>query len=139
MPTVAAHRSGLAAGAGRRLPALRLAAGASEGLAGWVRNLSGQVEVLAQGGEAALSRFKAALVDEAPALARPVLLSVTREAAAAEVRGFRSGKRASSAAGCHCRRTVSPATTACANWAIRRPTLPLPLHQLHAMRPALQR
>ena len=40
------------------------------GLAGWVRNLTGDVEILAQGDVAALARFGAALVAEAPPLAR---------------------------------------------------------------------
>ena len=44
---------------------------------GWVRNLAGQVEILAQGDEKDLSRFAAALVAEAPPLARPEILSVT--------------------------------------------------------------
>jgi hydrogenase maturation protein HypF len=42
---------------------------------GWVRNLSGRVEVLAQGDPDALRRFGAALVEEAPPLARPEKLS----------------------------------------------------------------
>ena len=50
-----------------------------EGLTGWVRNLSGQVEILAQGPEAALLRFTASLLTEAPPLAQPALLSVTPE------------------------------------------------------------
>jgi len=51
-----------------------------EGLAGWVRNLSGQVEIFAQGSIPSLRRFTASLIDEAPSLARPVLLSVAPEA-----------------------------------------------------------
>jgi hydrogenase maturation protein HypF len=53
-----------------------------EGLTGWVRNLSGQVEILAQGAEPALLRFTTSLLDEAPPLARPALLSVTQESTA---------------------------------------------------------
>jgi hydrogenase maturation protein HypF len=44
-------------------------------LAGWVRNLAGQVEILAAGRAAELTAFGAALLTEAPAFARPVLLS----------------------------------------------------------------
>ena len=50
-----------------------------EGVAGWVRNLSGQVEILAQGPEAVLLRFTASLLHEAPPLARPLLISVVQE------------------------------------------------------------
>ena len=41
-----------------------------------MRNLSGQVEILAQGPIPALQRFTRSLLDEAPSLARPTLLSV---------------------------------------------------------------
>jgi hydrogenase maturation protein HypF len=47
------------------------------GLSGWVRNLAGEVEVLAQGGPELLRRFGYALVTEAPPLARPRILSET--------------------------------------------------------------
>ena len=50
-----------------------------EGLTGWVRNLSGQVEILAQGPNPALQRFTRSLLTQAPPLARPTLLSVTSE------------------------------------------------------------
>lgn len=41
------------------------------GLAGWVRNLSGQVEILGQGEEDRLHRFEVDLIERAPAIARP--------------------------------------------------------------------
>jgi hydrogenase maturation protein HypF len=41
------------------------------GLAGWVRNRSGQVEILAEGSGEALTAFKKALLMRAPPLARP--------------------------------------------------------------------
>jgi hydrogenase maturation protein HypF len=43
------------------------------GLSGWVRNLAGRVEILAQGEVPALDAFAAALVREAPPLARPLI------------------------------------------------------------------
>jgi hydrogenase maturation protein HypF len=45
------------------------------GIQGWVRNRSGEVEVLAQGAPELLQRFRLALVSEAPPLARPTVLS----------------------------------------------------------------
>ena len=45
------------------------------GVQGWVRNRAGEVEVLAQGAPELLQRFCAALIAEAPPLARPTLLS----------------------------------------------------------------
>ena len=44
-------------------------------LSGWVRNLAGQVEILAAGDAGALARFGAALLTDAPPFARPELLS----------------------------------------------------------------
>ncbi|MDD2722413.1 MAG: carbamoyltransferase HypF [Methylovulum sp.] len=41
------------------------------GLAGWVRNCSGQVEIHAEGSGDALTAFKLALIDHAPPLAQP--------------------------------------------------------------------
>ncbi len=43
------------------------------GIAGWVRNEGGEVEIHAEGTEDALARFAEALVGEAPPLARPEL------------------------------------------------------------------
>jgi hydrogenase maturation protein HypF len=79
---VATHRvrlGGRVQGVGFRPFVYRLAQ--REGLTGWVRNLSGHVEILAQGPEQALCRFTESLLDEAPPLARPALLSVTPEVA----------------------------------------------------------
>ncbi len=45
------------------------------GVCGWVRNLCGQVEVIAQGDEARLDEFGLALLHDAPPLARPVMIS----------------------------------------------------------------
>ncbi len=45
------------------------------GVRGWVRNLTGQVEVVAQGSAEELTRFGAALIAEAPPLAKPEVLS----------------------------------------------------------------
>jgi hydrogenase maturation protein HypF len=79
---VAGHRvrlGGRVQGVGFRPFVYRLAQ--REGLTGWVRNLSGQVEILAQGPEPALRRFTESLLAQAPPLARPALLSVTSEIA----------------------------------------------------------
>jgi hydrogenase maturation protein HypF len=54
---------------------------------GWVRNLAGRVEVVAQGESGALSAFADALVAEAPPLARPEKLADTR-VPRARLRGF---------------------------------------------------
>jgi hydrogenase maturation protein HypF len=56
-------------------------------LKGWVRNLSGRVEIMAQGRPDALQRFGAALLDEAPPLARPEKLA-DAPARRQEVQGF---------------------------------------------------
>jgi hydrogenase maturation protein HypF len=45
----------------------------AHGLAGWVRNLSGEVEIHAQGAPLELTHFGAALIAEAPPLAQPVI------------------------------------------------------------------
>jgi hydrogenase maturation protein HypF len=45
------------------------------GLVGWVRNRTGEVEVLAQGRTVAIDEFERALIDEAPPLARPRIAS----------------------------------------------------------------
>lgn len=58
------------------------------GVAGWVRNRSGQVEILAEAAPAMLDAFAAALLAEAPPLARPVLESVTADVAG-QHKGFR--------------------------------------------------
>lgn len=47
----------------------------AHGIAGWVRNCTGVVEIMAQGEEAALRRFSAALLEQAPPLAQPHLIS----------------------------------------------------------------
>ncbi len=54
------------------------------GIQGWVRNVTGQVVVHAEADATALDSFAAALIDEAPAAARPELLS--NDAVAAEGR-----------------------------------------------------
>ena len=46
------------------------------GVAGWVRNEAGRVEAHIEGGAAALDRFVAAVVTEAPPLARPAVAQV---------------------------------------------------------------
>ena len=56
-------------------------------LSGWVRNLSGEVEIFAQGSADGLDRFERALHSEAPPLARPVVQD-TRTMAAAPCEGF---------------------------------------------------
>ncbi|MBI5041301.1 MAG: acylphosphatase, partial [Gammaproteobacteria bacterium] len=43
----------------------------AQGLAGWVRNRLGEVEIHAEGDCAALDRFAIALIQNAPPLARP--------------------------------------------------------------------
>lgn len=62
-------------GVGFRPFVYRLAQGL--GLAGWVQNRSGEVEILVQGGAVALTAFQQALIDRAPPLALPQLHSVT--------------------------------------------------------------
>jgi hydrogenase maturation protein HypF len=69
-----AHRwrlTGRVQGVGFRPFVFRLAK--THGLAGWVRNLAGEVEIHAQGESQALTRFGAALIAEAPPLAQPVI------------------------------------------------------------------
>ena len=58
------------------------------GIAGWVRNRSGVVEVLAQGETAAVEQFSAALLEQAPPLAQPELISRTEAAGVAQHTGF---------------------------------------------------
>jgi hydrogenase maturation protein HypF len=59
----------------------------AHGVAGWVKNLTGQVEIFAQSRADALDRFAHALVDAAPPLSRPEILSA-RAAPLANVSGF---------------------------------------------------
>jgi hydrogenase maturation protein HypF len=59
----------------------------AHGVAGWVKNLTGQVEIFAQSRVDALDRFAHALVDAAPPLSRPEILSA-RVAPLADVSGF---------------------------------------------------
>jgi hydrogenase maturation protein HypF len=59
----------------------------AHGVAGWVKNLTGQVEIFAQSDVDALERFAHALVGAAPPLARPELLS-TQAAPLADLSGF---------------------------------------------------
>jgi hydrogenase maturation protein HypF len=51
----------------------------SHGIVGWVRNRSGVVEILAQGEPVVLDAFTAALIDQAPPLAQPHLISRSEE------------------------------------------------------------
>jgi hydrogenase maturation protein HypF len=62
------HVEGLVQGVGFRPFVWRLAH--RHGLTGWVRNRDGSVEILAEGDEPALERFRRDLVTEAPPLAR---------------------------------------------------------------------
>jgi acylphosphatase len=57
-----------------------------EGLTGWVRNLSGQVEIQAYGDRPALSRFLATLANDAPPSARPIVVSVAEVDGGAQAR-----------------------------------------------------
>lgn len=52
----------------------------AHGLAGWVRNLAGEVEIHAQGEAQALTRFAEALIARAPPMAQPVLACQTHTA-----------------------------------------------------------
>ncbi len=72
--------TGLVQGVGFRPFVHRLAA--RHGLAGWVRNTNGQVEVRLEGPAAAIDAFEAALGTDLPVLAR--IEAITREAVAAE-------------------------------------------------------
>jgi len=80
-------------GVGFRPFAYRLAR--SLELAGWVRNGAGQVVIHIEGAPANLSRYEAALISEAPPLARPRLAT----AAAAAVEGARDFRILASADG----------------------------------------
>jgi len=55
---------------------------------GWVRNLNGDVEILAEGGVESLDRFGQALLSAAPGLARPQIVA-TAVRAASGLAGFR--------------------------------------------------
>lgn len=70
------------------------------GLTGWVRNLSGEVEILAQGEPERLDRFARDLVEAAPRLAQPQLLSET-PAASFAARDFRILASVAAAADVH--------------------------------------
>ncbi len=48
----------------------------AHGIAGWVRNQLGEVEIRARAGSTALAAFRDALIAEAPPLSRPVLTAV---------------------------------------------------------------
>ena len=63
--------TGRVQGVGFRPFVFRLAQ--AHGLAGWVRNLSGEVEIHAQGAPLELTHFGTALIAEAPPLAQPVI------------------------------------------------------------------
>ncbi len=63
--------SGKVQGVGFRPFVYRLAV--REGIRGWVCNTNGRVEILARGSTGALQRFRKALVEEAPDIARPRL------------------------------------------------------------------
>jgi hydrogenase maturation protein HypF len=67
--------SGKVQGVGFRPFVYRLAL--EHGIAGWVRNASGAVEIHAEGKAAALQRFTEALVGEAPPLSAPGALTAT--------------------------------------------------------------
>lgn len=58
------------------------------GLHGWVRNLNGEVEVLAEGSPEHLDRFAISLLQDAPDLARPRVI-LDRTGTATGLRGFR--------------------------------------------------
>lgn len=72
-------------GVGYRPFVLRLAL--ASGIAGWVRNRGGEVDIHAEGSAEALDRFAAALVSDAPPLARPAAPDVS-ETAMAHLSGF---------------------------------------------------
>ena len=59
----------------------------AHGIAGWVKNLTGQVEIFAQGNIDALADFAHALIGAAPPLARPEIVS-TQPAPPADVSRF---------------------------------------------------
>ena len=96
---IVAHRvllGGRVQGVGFRPFVYRLAR--REGLTGWVRNLSGQVEILAQGPPTGAGPLHRGAADEAPPLARPAVLSVIPEAAITMRRFRRAGERRGRAA-----------------------------------------
>ncbi len=71
------------------------------GVAGWVRNQAGRVEAHIEGDGAAVARFVAAIVVEAPPLARPAVAAV-EEAAVEGLDGFRiEASRAGAARDAH--------------------------------------
>ena len=55
----------------------------AHGLLGWVQNQTGRVEICTQGNRGAQEAFGAALINQAPPLARPQLLAVEQVAAGA--------------------------------------------------------
>lgn len=65
--------SGQVQGVGFRPFVYRLAR--AHDICGWVRNCTGQVEIHAQGDKARLQGFARALIEEAPEIARPAILS----------------------------------------------------------------
>jgi hydrogenase maturation protein HypF len=89
-PALAARRwsvSGRVQGVGYRPFVVRLAA--RHRVSGWVRNRSGEVEILGQGAPDALSAFADALLQRAPPLARPRMAVSETIAPDASLAGFR--------------------------------------------------
>lgn len=80
MPTLRLTIGGRVQGVGYRPFVYRLAC--RHGIRGWVRNRSGVVDILAQGESAILEQFAAGLIEQAPPLAQPCLISRDEDTAA---------------------------------------------------------
>jgi len=84
VPALAARRftvKGRVQGVGFRPFVFRLAR--RHGIAGWVQNRSGTVEILAQGAPSALEAFGRELVDHSPSLSRPTIAAIAQQPTAA--------------------------------------------------------
>ena len=106
-------------------------------LAGFVRNLRGDVEVVLHGPAAMIERFAREVVTRAPPLARPVLAGQSN----VDTAPLPASRSKPAAPRCSrrfpCRPTFSLRGLPGRNARYRRSPAPLCLHQLHPVRPAL--
>jgi len=104
-------------------------------LCGSVQNQLGEVEVIAQGDAGSLFEFEKNLIDQAPPLSKPHITAV--ETVSAEA--FDSFTIVPSSDQSNAQIFVPPDYFTCPDCLreMQDPKLPLPLYQLHTMRPAL--